>query len=748
MRASLIFSVTFIWLVIVPIFASAQTTQPIQGGSPTLTTTETINFTSNLYLGLRNSDILILQQLLQRLGYFSPFIDPTGYFGPITKNAVQSFQAANGIPTTGYAGILTRSALAQITVPGTLPPSPTPVPPPLPGNKFNIGDRVQTTTTLNVRATPSILGVLLGAQQAKSLGTVVGGPVGGVGEYIWWNINYDNAPDGWSVENFLAKVSPVPPPPPSPSPQTQIPIYFTYAISDNDLGPYTLDNGNSLANTAIIQAKWALLNPARGVYDWSTLDKKLSDWTAGNPAKKMIIRISPYTGDCERDTPFGDNDGTPKYIYDTVPRITFDGGGVCKTKTDKTLLISVPKVWDPRFLPLHEEFITALANRYNNDSRVAGFQIGFGHIGTWNAQPSNGGGTEFINQGWTLAIWEKYTTDVIDAYRRHFTKPLMVRTARKFIAGQHCGPLLRDPCGLSDNPETAKRILGYAAQRGVNVFLSGLDPNTAQFQDAMISELTTYLGNLNPQPPAGFTLIYGDDFPLWVAPDRQGCPGNTCGRNEAGFDKELSYIFDAWKSINKKYPIAVNFLEPEMSTTNKSFAPCPVGEQRETKCFRQSVYDIAVKWLSTSPAPIPPPPPPTPVTFCTQEVKLCPDGSYVGRISPTCEFAACPSSGTTSGGGSPSQLPPAQQKFKVGDRIITTAAVNVRASASSDSTTWVSTQPKGALGSVISGPVLDSSALTAYWYWDINYDSGADGWSVENYLQAINSTSGGNSLGY
>ena len=27
---------------------------------------------------------------------------------------------------------------------------------------------------------------------------------------------------------------------------------------------------------------------------------------------------------------------------------------------------------------------------------------------------------------------------------------------------------------------------------------------------------------------------------------------------------------------------------------------------------------------------------------CTQEAKLCPDGSYVGRAGPDCEFAPCP----------------------------------------------------------------------------------------------------------
>ncbi len=36
------------------------------------------------------------------------------------------------------------------------------------------------------------------------------------------------------------------------------------------------------------------------------------------------------------------------------------------------------------------------------------------------------------------------------------------------------------------------------------------------------------------------------------------------------------------------------------------------------------------------------PPKPTGQTACTQEAKLCPDGSYVGRTGPNCEFTKCP----------------------------------------------------------------------------------------------------------
>ncbi len=51
-------------------------------------------------------------------------------------------------------------------------------------------------------------------------------------------------------------------------------------------------------------------------------------------------------------------------------------------------------------------------------------------------------------------------------------------------------------------------------------------------------------------------------------------------------------------------------------------------------------------------------PAPEPVV-CTMEAKQCPDGSYVGRSGPNCEFAPCPSSSLPSGNcTSDAQCPP------------------------------------------------------------------------------------------
>ncbi len=41
--------------------------------------------------------------------------------------------------------------------------------------------------------------------------------------------------------------------------------------------------------------------------------------------------------------------------------------------------------------------------------------------------------------------------------------------------------------------------------------------------------------------------------------------------------------------------------------------------------------------------------------MCTQEAKQCPDGSYVGRTGPNCEFAKCPNSVSTSTSATPRQ---------------------------------------------------------------------------------------------
>ena len=56
-------------------------------------------------------EVRALQNLLKCLGYFSEDIDATGYYGPVTVDAVIAFQEANGIEPIGVVGPATRDAL-------------------------------------------------------------------------------------------------------------------------------------------------------------------------------------------------------------------------------------------------------------------------------------------------------------------------------------------------------------------------------------------------------------------------------------------------------------------------------------------------------------------------------------------------------------------------------------------------------------------------------------------------------------
>jgi len=65
---------------------------------------------STLRYGMRSSAVLALQKQLSQLGHFKgPF---TGYFGPITRGAVSSFERAKGLRRDGVADPAMRLALA------------------------------------------------------------------------------------------------------------------------------------------------------------------------------------------------------------------------------------------------------------------------------------------------------------------------------------------------------------------------------------------------------------------------------------------------------------------------------------------------------------------------------------------------------------------------------------------------------------------------------------------------------------
>jgi YD repeat-containing protein len=77
---------------------------------------------------------------------------------------------------------------------------------------------------------------------------------------------------------------------------------------------------------------------------------------------------------------------------------------------------------------------------------------------------------------------------------------------------------------------------------------------------------------------------------------------------------------------------------------------------------------------------------------------------------------------------SPPPPPPTTNKFVIGDRVQATASMNVRGTPGG---TLLYTQPMDALGTVIAGPTQTPNGVI---WWQMDYDSGTDGWSGEDNL--------------
>ncbi|HVS79397.1 MAG TPA: peptidoglycan-binding protein, partial [Candidatus Paceibacterota bacterium] len=94
-----------------------------------LSSVSAATFERTLSVGSTGPDVSVLQQILKNLGYFT-YSAITGYFGPVTQTAVQAFQAAKNIvssgtpETTGYGvvGPQTRSVLNAIAGTATTTP--------------------------------------------------------------------------------------------------------------------------------------------------------------------------------------------------------------------------------------------------------------------------------------------------------------------------------------------------------------------------------------------------------------------------------------------------------------------------------------------------------------------------------------------------------------------------------------------------------------------------------------------------
>ncbi|MFH0980841.1 MAG: beta-galactosidase [Planctomycetota bacterium] len=295
---------------------------------------------------------------------------------------------------------------------------------------------------------------------------------------------------------------------------------------------------------ALVNISWADLESARGVFDFSVLEAEIEWWAAHG--KQVIIRNGLLNGSSS-------DPHVPSWIYEEgVPYTEF----LAKPRDVEPL--RVPLVWDsPLFLTLYDEYLAALAARYDGDPRVTFVWMAVGHLGLTVADPSRGGSTALPAAGWTKESWEVYIDDVIGLYSAHFTAtPTLLAT----------GPLwTRRHIGSGIVPEM-ERIVSYAAPAGASLMLKGLDPDAAAYAATPFSEMLDTLSQT--ELPAGFTLLMGDDWPLWVDEERRAANPNEADRDDAGFTASLQTALAEWDRLGRTCDFVLVLLKPEIQVTN------------------------------------------------------------------------------------------------------------------------------------------------------------------------------------
>ncbi len=183
-------------------------------------------------------------------------------------------------------------------------------------------------------------------------------------------------------------------------------------VPEFEYGPYGELNNRAwdLVTYGSGYQRWDKLNPKKGVYDWTELDKLLD--ACEKNGLGYALRVLPYT-----PSPI-DGNNTPIEKYDWTPQWVYDSGAkkVTATLQGKGYQAQVP-VWDdPIYLQAAKDFATAMAEKYDGDPRIEYIDVRtFGEWGEWHASHLNG--SEMPSA--------KIEMDMLDHYASVFKKTLL-----------------------------------------------------------------------------------------------------------------------------------------------------------------------------------------------------------------------------------------------------------------------------------------------------------------------------------
>ena len=152
-------------------------------------------------------------------------------------------------------------------------------------------------------------------------------------------------------------------------------------VPEFEYGPYGSLNNKAwdLVSYGSGYQQWNKLNPAKGVYDWTELEKLLNALAEHNMG--YALRVLPYTPS------FIKSDFPPQEEYDWTPPFVYEMGAK-KIQIDLrgTDYHAYAPVWDDSvYIWAAKEFAKALAEKYDGDPRIEYIDIRtFGEWGEWH----------------------------------------------------------------------------------------------------------------------------------------------------------------------------------------------------------------------------------------------------------------------------------------------------------------------------------------------------------------------------
>ncbi len=190
-------------------------------------------------------------------------------------------------------------------------------------------------------------------------------------------------------------------------------------VPEFEYGPYGSLNNRvwDLVSYGSGYQQWNKLNPAKGVYDWTELEKLLNALAEHNMG--YALRVLPYTPS------FIKSDFPPQEEYDWTPPFVYEMGAK-KIQIDLrgTEYHAYAPVWDDSiYIWAAKEFAKALAEKYDGDPRIEYIDIRtFGEWGEWHTSHILG----------SVMPADSVLKDMLDYYASVFKKTQLVLPSNGF----------------------------------------------------------------------------------------------------------------------------------------------------------------------------------------------------------------------------------------------------------------------------------------------------------------------------